>query len=157
MTLAIAAQNGDPQAQTELYNKFIPKMMQMSGGDPDLFSNFSTSFMEALKTFDETRGCFHTHLHYKILKERVKFFRRKKRQKSLPEGYEDMFSYEDSIKVKLDVSNLSSREQEICQMIRDGFNQKEIGDNLGVSKQRIGQILNVIKDKVRNQSYLLQK
>ncbi|MEH2937118.1 sigma-70 family RNA polymerase sigma factor [Oscillospiraceae bacterium 21-37] len=132
---------------------------------------------KAAMTFDETKGQFSTFAYVTMLNEYNAVLRHNKTYMVIPEQnlvsmntqmisddgngvveYGDLFPADVDIEkdtVETDyVSFLCNQinhpqEQEVIKLLANGFTQAEIAEKMGVSRQRIGQLMNKIRERLR--------
>ncbi len=131
---------------------------------------------KAAMAFDETKGQFSTFAYITMLNEYNGVLRHNKTSSVIPaqnivsmnirmssdDGdcvveFGDMFP--DNVDIEKDTAETDyirflckkichPQEQEVIQLLADGFTQSEIAERIGVSRQRIGQLMNKIRAKL---------
>lgn len=109
---------------------------------------------KAAMAFDETKGQFSTFAYIIMLKMNTRM--------ASDDGdcvveFGDMFP--DNVDIEKDTAETdyirflckkisNPQEQEVIKLLADGFTQSEIAERIGVSRQRIGQLMNKIRAKL---------
>ena len=131
---------------------------------------------KAAMTFDETKGQFSTFAYVTMLNEYNAVLRHNKTYMVIPEQnlvsmntrmasddgdcvveFGDMFP--NNVDIEKDTAETdyirflckkisNPQEQEVIKLLADGFTQSEIAERIGVSRQRIGQLMNKIRAKL---------
>lgn len=171
--LALRAQQGDRKACGELLLRYRPLMyrtaLRHSPNNPeDLVQHcFATLMRRQLKAFDPSKGAFSTWVYRHILATiliAVQGGTRSERRLAIESAAtasdtmrleerqpaETDFCLEVSVEQLCRNSNLNARQKEVLTLRASGLTLREVGEQLGVTKERVRQIETVAKRQLQS-------